>query len=58
MRTENEQQKSKRVALGEMRRELERQRIDKIRQKAFDLGYRAGYTAGRSSIIPEDERKS
>lgn len=54
MNTENEKQKAMRL----MRLEEQKKREDRMRQKAFDRGYREGYSAGVLSVQPEGEEES
>ena len=54
MNTETEKQKAMRLIKIEQKKKHE----DAIRQKAFDRGYREGYSAGVLSVQPEGEEES
>lgn len=45
-------------AIKSMKRDLAKKAEDRMRQKAFDRGFRAGYTAGVLSVQPEGESGS
>jgi hypothetical protein len=45
-------------AMRLMKLEEQKKREDRMRQKAFDRGYRAGYAAGVLSVQPEGEEES
>lgn len=45
-------------AIKSMKRDIAKKAEDRMRQKAFDRGFRAGYTAGVLSVQPEGESGS